>query len=269
MTAAVLGATLAAALLAFTAFWAASLPRRDAGIVDFYWGPGFVVIGWLAAAIAGRFDAGSLLFLSLLTLWGVRLGWYMTARHGGAEDARYAAMRERHGEAFGRKSLWMVFWLQGVIQWIASSPALVVALSAAAAPGLLAWLGAAIFVLGFSIEIAADRAHDRAAWRRPPSELHRRDHPAMGARHRRLRRLRQSAGVRWPGADAWAHREALGRADAGGAFRRAAGLCRMEGRDGRAVAAAQALSLRTVSTSAARCSGISTPRGDMTCRSRK
>jgi steroid 5-alpha reductase family enzyme len=158
MTAAVLGATLAAALLAFTAFWAASLPRRDAGIVDFYWGPGFVVIGWLAAAIAGRFDAGSLLFLSLLTLWGVRLGWYMTARHGGAEDARYAAMRERHGEAFGRKSLWMVFWLQGVIQWIASSPALVVALSAAAAPGLPAWLGAAIFVLGFSIEIAADRA---------------------------------------------------------------------------------------------------------------
>ncbi len=158
MTAGVLAATLGASVAAFTAFWAASLPRRDAGIVDFYWGPGFVVIGWLAVILAGRLDGYAIVFLSLLTLWGVRLGWYMTMRHGGVEDARYAAMRGQHGEAFGRKSLWMVFWLQAVIQWIASSPALVVALSSGGERTWLLWLGVAVFAVGFAVEVAADRA---------------------------------------------------------------------------------------------------------------
>jgi steroid 5-alpha reductase family enzyme len=159
--------TVAATFAAFTALWALSVPRRDAGIVDFYWGPGFVVIAWLGWLLSEPRLVTDLVLVLPITLWGLRLGWYMVRRHGGAEDARYAAMRERHGSAFVGKSLWMVFWLQAAIQWIASTPALVVM----AAPGGLKALqiispltpaivasGLALFFAGFALEAAADRA---------------------------------------------------------------------------------------------------------------
>jgi steroid 5-alpha reductase family enzyme len=146
---------------AFTLLWLLSLKRRDAGIVDFYWGPGFVVIGWLAVGIGGRFDAFTLTFLACLTIWGLRLGWHTTARHGGVEDARYADMRRRHGAAFPSRSLWMVFWLQAVIQWLASSPALTLVVGAAEPSRWLLWPGAGLFVAGFLMEFAADREVER------------------------------------------------------------------------------------------------------------
>jgi steroid 5-alpha reductase family enzyme len=166
----VLCATLLATLAAFTLIWAFSIRLKDAGIVDFYWGPGFAVIGWLAWWLDDARWRGDLVFLGLLTLWALRLGWHMTARHVGVEDARYADMRARHGPAFGKKSLWMVFWLQALIQWLASSPALVLVLSdptekaallASPVIGLAVATGMALFILGLGLEIAADRAISR------------------------------------------------------------------------------------------------------------
>jgi steroid 5-alpha reductase family enzyme len=158
--------TFAATVAAFTLIWAESLRRKDAGIVDFYWGPGFVVIGWLGWFLGPRGGGVGLIFLAALTLWGLRLGWHMIARHGGVEDPRYAEMRRVHGPSFGQKSLWMVFWLQAVIQWIAASPALtVVATPAAAADAnlatplfaLLFGIGLLAFAGGFALEALADR----------------------------------------------------------------------------------------------------------------
>ncbi len=159
--------TFAITLLAFTALWAASVSRRDAGIVDMYWGPGFAVIAWMAWLMSGTPLLSDLLFVILLTLWAMRLGWHILARHRGEEDPRYAAMRSRRGATFGRDSLWMVFWLQAIIQWIASSPALTLLTSRAdtkafalMAPSTLLIMaaGLALFVGGFTIEVIADRA---------------------------------------------------------------------------------------------------------------
>jgi steroid 5-alpha reductase family enzyme len=153
----ILVATLAVTLIAFTLFWVASLPRQDAGIVDFYWGPGFAVIAWLAWLMGSVNGLHNSLLLAAVTGWGARLGWYMTMRHTGTEDARYRAMRERHGPGFSRSSLWMVFWLQALIQWVASSPALVAAIAAPRPVAWLIWTGAVIFAGGFVLEIMADR----------------------------------------------------------------------------------------------------------------
>ncbi len=110
--------TLLATLAIFTAFWVLSLIRKDASVVDFYWGPGFVVIGWLALALDGAdMQPLRLAIMLAVTVWGLRLGWHIFARHRGEEDARYADMRARHGAQWPLKSLAYVFLLQAVIQW--------------------------------------------------------------------------------------------------------------------------------------------------------
>jgi steroid 5-alpha reductase family enzyme len=153
----VLAATLLITLVAFTLLWTFSLRLKDAGIVDFYWGPGFAVIAWIAWLTSPEAIPLTNIVLAAITLWGARLGWHMLQRHDGQEDARYRAMREHHGAAFGGRSLWMVFWLQAVIQWLASSPALVAFLSTPRPVMPLIALGAVLFALGLAIEVQADR----------------------------------------------------------------------------------------------------------------
>jgi steroid 5-alpha reductase family enzyme len=158
--------TFAVTLLAFTLFWFLSLKRRDASVVDFWWGPGFALTGWIAFVLAEAPQRQAMLWLLVpLTLWALRLGWYMTKRHKGVEDARYAVMREAAGAGWPRRSLFVVFWLQAVIQWLASSPALTVALatprpSDGATMAILA-AGLMFFAVGFALEIAADAAVNR------------------------------------------------------------------------------------------------------------
>ncbi len=154
----VLVATSLTTFAAFTLLWAASLPRRDAGIVDFYWGPGFLVIAGLAWLMSDSIGPHGLLLVLAIGVWGLRLGWYMIRRHNGQEDARYSAMRERHGASFGRTSLWLVFWLQALIQWLASSPALVAFLATPRPVLALIWIGALVFTAGLALETLADAA---------------------------------------------------------------------------------------------------------------
>ena len=81
----------------------------------------------------------------------------MFARRRGEEDARYRAMRERHGAAFPLRSLWLIFWLQALLLWLASSPALV-AMAAGPPSTAVVVIGLALFAAGFALEVAADRA---------------------------------------------------------------------------------------------------------------
>jgi steroid 5-alpha reductase family enzyme len=154
----ILAATASVTFAAFTLLWAASLPRRDAGIVDLYWGPGFAAIAWVAWMMSAANGLHAALLLAAVSAWALRLGWYMVRRHTGQEDPRYGAMRERHGPGFARTSLWLVFWLQAAIQWLASSPALVTAMSPSNPVPALIWIGVLLFTAGFILESIADRA---------------------------------------------------------------------------------------------------------------
>ncbi|MGL4636186.1 MAG: DUF1295 domain-containing protein [Beijerinckiaceae bacterium] len=153
----VLAATFLVTFAMFVTLWALSMRMRDASIVDIYWGPGFVVIGWLSYALSPERSTALFILVALVTLWGLRLGWHIGSRHK-VEDARYAAMRAERGESFGRWSLTMVFGLQAVIQWLASSPMLVAALSEADPMEPLLHLGFVLFAAGFLLEVWADGA---------------------------------------------------------------------------------------------------------------
>ena len=62
-------AMLAASLTLMFLLWLVSITKRDASIVDPYWGFGFVVLVWLAAAITSHVNPHSILIIALVTVW--------------------------------------------------------------------------------------------------------------------------------------------------------------------------------------------------------
>lgn len=108
----------------FAGLWRVSLRKQDCGVVDLYWSWGFSVIAAIALAALPSPTGPQWLFAAMIALWSVRLGLYLLLRHMRAdgEDARYRAMRERHGPGWERQSFWMVFMLQALVLWIVASP---------------------------------------------------------------------------------------------------------------------------------------------------
>jgi steroid 5-alpha reductase family enzyme len=106
-----------------TLVWLLSLVKRDASIIDVFWGFGFAVLGFVYYVGAeGRSPRGYLV-LGLVILWGLRLSAHILWRNWGrGEDYRYREMRERNPATFPVRSLLTVFWLQALLLWAISTP---------------------------------------------------------------------------------------------------------------------------------------------------
>ena len=151
---------LVVAVIAFTLLWLVSLALRNAGIVDVFWGPGFVVVGGFYLASSAS-DAGlrAWIVFALTTIWALRLALHIGVRNAGAgEDFRYRTWREQAGRSFWWVSLFKVFLLQAAVLWIVSSPLLLAhATGARSDLSLFDLVGLALFGLGFAVEAVADR----------------------------------------------------------------------------------------------------------------
>lgn len=143
-------------LVGMTALWLVSLAKRNASIVDAFWGLGFVALAWIYA-LASPGSARGLLLAILVSLWGVRLAAYITFRNWGeGEDYRYVAMREGWGASFWWISLLQVFVLQGVIMWIVAFPLVAAQQGGGSLWTILDRLGLLIWLIGWSFESLAD-----------------------------------------------------------------------------------------------------------------
>ncbi|MGM0451801.1 MAG: DUF1295 domain-containing protein [Thermodesulfobacteriota bacterium] len=149
---------LAAVVVFMCIGWAISLARENVTIADSFWGIGFVIIAWLTFFAADGFIGRKVIITLIVTLWGLRLCVHLSLRNRGkGEDPRYAAWREKYGENFRVVSLYKVFLVQALFQWL-------IALGIqygqmAETPARLTWLdaaGVAIWATGFVIETAAD-----------------------------------------------------------------------------------------------------------------
>ncbi len=149
---------LGAASALMVATWVASVVRRDASLVDRVWGFAFVVAAWTYAVTAGVWTPRTWLILALVTIWGLRLSIYLTARNWGAgEDKRYQAMRARRPDTFAARSLVTIFLVQGVLAWLISLPLL--AAAGYEAPAQLIWLdyvAVVLWVVGMVFEAGGD-----------------------------------------------------------------------------------------------------------------
>ncbi len=163
------GAVAIAIVAMFVALWGVSLARKDASIVDIFWGPSFAVVAWLGVAFGTAAGARPILVATLVTAWGLRLGLHLYRRnHGQPEDYRYAAMRAKHGARFGGVSLYSVFLLQAVLVLLISSPLQLIASSTGARElGPLDALGTFLIVVGIAFEAIADEQLVR--FRRDPA----------------------------------------------------------------------------------------------------
>lgn len=176
-------AMLAAAItiaIVMLATWLASLPLRNASIVDVVWGLGFVAVAWVVR-LQGTADAlRQGLIVAMVTIWGLRLAGYLWWRnHGKDEDYRYRAMRKKWGARFPVISLVTVFALQGVLMWVVSLPVQLAQTREGTGIGVFSVFGVAVWLIGLTFESVGDvqlarfkadpanagRVMDRGLWR--------------------------------------------------------------------------------------------------------
>jgi len=168
-TTGVLLVNLAVVLAALTVLWAISVAVRDTSIVDIAWGLAFVLIAWVTRFTADGWAPRQNLLVALTTIWGLRLALHLARRNlGHGEDPRYASMRRRNGDAWRWRSLFTVFWLQGLLAWIVSLPVQLGQIpDDRGAFAIMAVLGTIVWAVGLGFEAVGDA--QLAAFKRDPA----------------------------------------------------------------------------------------------------
>ena len=151
--------TLVVIVSFMTLLWIVSLILKDAGIVDIFWGAGFVLAGWVYFFLTGDASIKKIIVVSLVTLWGLRLSIHILVRNWGkGEDFRYQQFRSDYGEhRYWWVSFFQVFMLQGVLMWLISAPLLAAQIkgeSLTVSP--VNYLALALFLFGFIFEAGGD-----------------------------------------------------------------------------------------------------------------
>ena len=153
------GFSLAIIVGFMTLIWIVSVVIKNAGIVDIFWGFGFVLVAWVFFFLTGDVTTKKILVVSLATLWGLRLTIHIFIRnHGKEEDFRYRNWRSEYGEhRYWWVSFFQVFLLQGVLMWLIAAPLLGAQISTPAESlSIPDFIALALFITGFLFEAGGD-----------------------------------------------------------------------------------------------------------------
>jgi steroid 5-alpha reductase family enzyme len=140
-------------IIFFVAQW-----KKNNSIVDITWGPGFVVLANYLLIRTGTWGPRAVVATILVTLWGLRLFFYIGIRNWGKpEDYRYVAMREKWGtQLYYLKAYAFVFLAQAGFLLIVSSPVILAHIRNPQGFGPTGYLGVALWLLGFYFEAVGD-----------------------------------------------------------------------------------------------------------------
>jgi steroid 5-alpha reductase family enzyme len=131
LTSALVYAAHAAVLVfgALTLLWLISVIKKDASLIDIFWGLGFAIVAFACLWLTDWGTPYQKLLAALPILWGIRLSLYLAKRNlGHGEDARYTAMMKRAEKkgmsetAWRLRSLFTIYFGQGLLIMIVSAP---------------------------------------------------------------------------------------------------------------------------------------------------
>lgn len=138
------------------ATWLLSLVLRDVSIVDSIWSLMFLAASVVYLSGSSDINVRSLLIISLVIIWSLRLSAHLTWRNlGKPEDRRYQAIRKKYSPNFALKSLGIIFVFQAVLAWIISLP-LFSALTIPASNIMFDGIALLLWVTGMYFETVAD-----------------------------------------------------------------------------------------------------------------
>ena len=154
-------------LLCMSILWAVSVKIKKACIIDCFWGMGFVIVSWMALYIRWTHEAEIhwlhwQLFICV-HVWGLRLTKHLTQRfmNKEQEDFRYQNMRKHRMGYFHWWSLIAVFYLQGILLILISSPLWISFASSHHYSGIHGF-ALVIYLIGLYLEWEADRSLRKA-----------------------------------------------------------------------------------------------------------
>ncbi|MEP4052920.1 MAG: DUF1295 domain-containing protein [Litorimonas sp.] len=114
---------------AVTLLWAISVAAKDASLVDIFWGFGFLLVGAVCLYLVPMKTPYLILLAAMPIIWGLRLTLYLGKRNlGHGEDKRYVNMLKRAEKkgmsemAWRLRTLFSVYWGQGLLIMIVSAP---------------------------------------------------------------------------------------------------------------------------------------------------
>lgn len=158
-------------LVPVTAFSLAYLIARFTGKVTFLdaaWGIGFVLIAWVSYFAFSTRELPSLLLSLAVSLWGLRLAWYVVKRIvKTGEDKRYQKILAGYGENAQTKAFLRLFMLQAALQYLVSAAIMRMNFIDPKPVGIATWAGLFIFVIGFIFEALSDG--QLASFKRDPN----------------------------------------------------------------------------------------------------
>jgi steroid 5-alpha reductase family enzyme len=154
----IFAAAALAALIYMTLVFILALARKNNGVVDIAWGPGFILVSALVFRLYGQGRQRQWLALALVLTWGGRLALHIFRRNRGREeDFRYAAWRRQWGKYFVIRSFWQIFMLQGFLLLLVITPVLLVVGQEQPPLNFMDGLGFLVWLTGFSFETIGDR----------------------------------------------------------------------------------------------------------------
>lgn len=140
----------------FVLNWLAFIPAYALQTEKFYDVVGslsYISVTLIALALSNNIDNRTILLAALVLVWAVRLGTFLFRRvHKAGKDDRFDAIKPnfiRFINAWSIQALWVVF---------TSAPAIIAMTAIKQEPlGIFAWIGLALWIIGFGIEVLADR----------------------------------------------------------------------------------------------------------------
>jgi steroid 5-alpha reductase family enzyme len=148
--------TAVVAVLMFV-LWLLHFPLRNAAMVDVGWAIGLVLLAMIYAVHGVGYWRRTLFLLPMVTIWGLRLGFYLlfTRVSGQPEEGRYTELRRKWGSNVGLKFL-LFFEAQALLCGVLSLPFLLAMHDPLkGSPDFENW-GLGIWVVAFLGEIIAD-----------------------------------------------------------------------------------------------------------------